>query len=172
MRSDPGHKRPFLATHIVIAAVLLGTANCDGDETEGAPVVEYHTVRARKQDLRAGERLYRQYCSVCHGEDGKGKGRNISLETSPKPYPRNFVDAKFQSGITDEVLENTIRLGGRGVGRSPLMPAWGKTLTERQIEQIILYVRTLPERARIEEEKVKRKAEQAAKRAEDEKTSE
>ena len=36
-----------------------------------------------------------------------------------------------------------IERGGAGVGLSSLMPPWGRTLSREEIDQTILYVRTL-----------------------------
>jgi len=38
---------------------------------------------------------------------------------------------------------DTIRRGGAGVGMSSLMPPWGHTLNDRQIDAVVAYVRSL-----------------------------
>jgi mono/diheme cytochrome c family protein len=44
--------------------------------------------------------------------------------------------------LTDERLVETVREGGRGVNRSPLMPTWGGRLTKDELMYVVAYVRT------------------------------
>ncbi|MGO9109658.1 MAG: c-type cytochrome [Thermoguttaceae bacterium] len=90
-------------------------------------------------DARArGEKVYRHYCQICHGESGQGDGFNASrLE----PHPRDFTDAKLWQKIRDDRLYNVIAQGGAADGKAVLMPAWGHTLTERQIRDVMVFIR-------------------------------
>lgn len=90
-------------------------------------------------EQRQGRFYFTRYCAVCHGEDGKGDGFN-AFNLDPKP--RNFTDARIMGGLSDDRLKETVREGGRGVNKSPLMPAWGGTLSAQQIEYVVAYVRT------------------------------
>jgi len=58
-------------------------------------------------------------CAPCHGPEGRGDGP--AAETL-QPKPRNYHDAKWQASVTDDVLKQTIQLGGQKMGKSPLMP--------------------------------------------------
>lgn len=86
-----------------------------------------------------GKVVFAKYCAVCHGDDGKGDGFN-AFNLDPKP--RDFTDTKIMSGLNDDRLRETVRQGGRGVNKSPLMPSWGGTLTSAQIEYVVEYVKT------------------------------
>ena len=90
-------------------------------------------------EQRQGKYLYTKYCSVCHGDEGKGDGFN-AFNLDPKP--RDFTDAKYMNLLDDQRLAETITFGGRGVNRSPLMPSWGGRLNKDQIQFLIAYVRT------------------------------
>ena len=91
-------------------------------------------------ERRLGKETYGHYCQSCHGETGAGDGFNaFNLD----PRPRDFSDALFQKKKSDADLADAIRRGGSGVGLSPLMPPWGHTLSARQIDDVILYVRAL-----------------------------
>lgn len=79
-----------------------------------------------------------KYCAVCHGEEGKGDGFN-AFNLDPKP--RNFTDTIYMSALSDTRLLETIREGGRGVSKSPLMPSWAGRLNREEIEYVMLYVR-------------------------------
>jgi mono/diheme cytochrome c family protein len=90
-------------------------------------------------EMRSGRDTYQHYCQTCHGETGAGDGFNaFNLD----PHPRDFSDSAFQKK-TDADIRDAIRRGGGGVGLSPLMPPWGRTLGDRKIDDVILYLKTL-----------------------------
>ncbi len=92
-------------------------------------------------EQRKGQRLFAHYCAVCHGAEGAGDGFNAwNLD----PKPRDLSDAQYQRAVSDAWLAEVIDQGGRGVSRSSLMPAWGRTLTAGQIREVISFIRTLP----------------------------
>ena len=91
-------------------------------------------------EMRLGREIYRHYCQTCHGETGAGDGFNaFNLD----PHPRDLSDPVFQKKKSDAELADAIRRGGSGVGLSPLMPPWGRTLSAQQIDQAVLYIRSL-----------------------------
>lgn len=90
-------------------------------------------------EVRVGREVYQHYCQTCHGDSGAGDGFNaFNLD----PRPRDFSGPAFQKK-TDADIRDAIHRGGAGVGLSPLMPPWGRTLSERQINDVILYLHTL-----------------------------
>jgi mono/diheme cytochrome c family protein len=91
-------------------------------------------------NAREGRALYRHYCLNCHGEVGKGDGFNAyNLD----PRPRSLADSTFQVQHSDADLLAAIRSGGGAVGLSTGMPPWGRTLGERRIQNVVVYLRTL-----------------------------
>jgi mono/diheme cytochrome c family protein len=91
-------------------------------------------------EVRLGRETYRHYCLTCHGDTGAGDGFNaFNLD----PHPRDLSDPAFERRKTDADLVDVIRRGGSGVGLSALMPPWGHTLSPRQIQDVVLYVRFL-----------------------------
>lgn len=91
-------------------------------------------------DSVAGRALYQQYCSVCHGPQGKGDGPAAS---TMNPKPRNHTDGPYMNALSDAHLTTVISEGGAAVQRSPLMPSWKGALTPQQIQDVIAYLRTL-----------------------------
>ncbi len=85
-----------------------------------------------------GEKVYRHYCLVCHGESGKGDGRNAPMLN---PRPQDFSDTKFWQALGHDRDYDAIVQGGAINGKSVLMPAWGHTLTERQIRDVLVFIR-------------------------------
>ncbi len=89
---------------------------------------------------RQGERLYHQYCAVCHGKSGGGDGFNA---WNLQPRPRDLTDSAYMNVLSDERIAEAIREGGAGVQKSELMPAWGNTFTKTEINQLVSFIRTL-----------------------------
>ena len=76
--------------------------------------------------------LFAKNCVTCHGKDGKAKTFKAKFN-----HARNLTDPEWQTSVTDERLFNSIT-NGRGH-----MPAWGKKLTEAEINSLVAYVRQL-----------------------------
>jgi mono/diheme cytochrome c family protein len=85
-----------------------------------------------------GEVVYQHYCRICHGEKGKGDGFNSANLDRP---PRDLTDAKFWQRTTAERAYYAVSEGGPSVGQSVLMPRWGHTLTERQLRDVLVFIR-------------------------------
>jgi len=123
---------------VLCAALALGTAFC---ARRSAPRISARpSSGADPYSLRLGKTVFVHYCRLCHGETGAGDGFNaFNLD----PRPRDLSEPKFQTSRKDSDLADAIRRGGAGVGLSPLMPPWGHTLTDRQIADVIAYIRSL-----------------------------
>jgi mono/diheme cytochrome c family protein len=152
-------RRGLCASGVVMAAVLAWTGGgCRGTAVPRAPQTAvaadspaadsagavYSSVTLPIPELgynaREGRVLYRHYCLNCHGEEGKGDGFNAyNLD----PRPRSLADSSFQAKHSDADLLAAIRSGGGAVGLSTGMPPWGRTLNERQIQNVVDYLRTL-----------------------------
>jgi cytochrome c oxidase cbb3-type subunit 3 len=76
--------------------------------------------------------LFEKHCDTCHGKDGQAKTFKAKFN-----HARNLTDPKWQGEVTDERLFNSI---SNGKGK---MPAWGKKLSEAQINALVAYVRKL-----------------------------
>ncbi len=90
-------------------------------------------------NLKAGEILYQEKakptaCRLCHGYRGIGNGR-LSMRLDPPP--RNFSCAQIMKSLPDGQLFWIIKKGSSGTD----MPAHEHHLTDRQIWQLIRYIR-------------------------------
>ena len=75
---------------------------------------------------------YNSKCAKCHGRDGRSKtfwGR--------RTHSRDFSSGEWQNDVSDERLFNSI---SNGKGK---MPAYKKSLSENQIDELVNYVRRL-----------------------------
>ena len=90
-------------------------------EPKAAPAAEPEPVAVAAADPAAeASEIYKNRCTVCHGETGKGDGAG-SAALDPKP--RDFTSPDWQTGVTDEHLSKIIVYGGTGVGMAATMPA-------------------------------------------------
>jgi mono/diheme cytochrome c family protein len=138
---------------VFIFAIAIGMTAC-GDKpveinTAGKPPLkaESHssapiaTVATEPVVVTAKTReTYQWYCAQCHGTKGKGDGINAKFLTVP---PRNHTKAEYLETRTDEQFFEAIKFGGLSVGRAPCMPAWGSTLSDSTIHELVRYIREL-----------------------------
>ncbi|MCP5088216.1 MAG: cytochrome c [Rhodobacteraceae bacterium] len=87
------------------------------------------------------EMVYQFYCAQCHGSTGKGDGPNVTKDFPVSP--RNFTDAAEMNKLSNADVKNVILDGGPSVSKSPMMPPWGKTLTEEEVDGLVQYLRVI-----------------------------
>jgi mono/diheme cytochrome c family protein len=128
----------------VVAFTLVASAGCTSGQRSqpGDPMLDAIRAKERGGDLSyaesQGRHLFAQYCATCHGDEGRGDGQNASnLEPAPPDLtaPTSGKDATF--------LTKVIAQGSAAVGRSPLSPPWGRSLTRQQIEYLVMYCQSL-----------------------------
>lgn len=83
-----------------------------------------------------GGLVYANYCVTCHGFNADGNGRAARLYN---PRPANLR----MSDKNDAYIGLIIRKGGEALGRSQFMPIWGEELTDEQIKDVVMYVRSI-----------------------------
>ena len=126
---------PPAASHVVAAV-----ASSVGDSAAAIYSAAKLPIPDLGYNAREGRALYRHYCLNCHGDGGEGDGFNAyNLD----PRPRSLADSTFQAQHSDPDLVAAIRSGGGAVGLSTGMPPWGRTLNERQIRNVVDYLRSL-----------------------------
>ena len=87
------------------------------------------------------EQVFQFYCSQCHGLEGKGDGPNVTKDFPVSP--RNFTSAEEMNKLTDADIRNVVLDGGPAASKSPMMPPWGKTLTEAEVDGLVKHLRKL-----------------------------
>jgi len=80
------------------------------------------------------EQIYRNSCSVCHGEKGDGQSR---ARNSLNPAPRNFTSPEETAQLTRERMIHSVTNGRPGTAMMP----WKTRFNEREIEALVDYVR-------------------------------
>ncbi len=91
-------------------------------------------------DVKVGEAKYKAMCVTCHGATGDGKG---PASAAMNPKPADFTDAKWQESVTDQNIKDAIRKGGTAVGKSPLMPPLGASMSDAEVDGLVAYLRAM-----------------------------
>jgi mono/diheme cytochrome c family protein len=84
--------------------------------------------------------LYDAHCAICHGPHGKGDGPGARVIGQTMP---DFPDAAAMSRVNDRFLFEIIKKGSSQFGRSNAMPSWGMQLSDRQIQALVVFIRSL-----------------------------
>jgi cytochrome c oxidase cbb3-type subunit III len=144
-------KLPTFILKYCIFIIAIGITGCSeksaDDETRPPLKAESHSPgsldEATPEPVIVTEKTretYQWYCAQCHGVHGKGDGINSKFLTVP---PRNHTKASYLETRTDEQFFEAIKFGGLSVGRAPCMPAWGNTLSDSTIHELVRYIREL-----------------------------
>lgn len=99
------------------------------------------TVIAQSGLASTAQQNFEWYCAQCHGLDGGGDGIN-SVDELPVG-PMALSKAKEMIKFSDDQIVKTITQGGPVNNLESLMPTWGNTLTEKEIKELVRYVRSL-----------------------------
>lgn len=89
--------------------------------------------------LKSAHEVYADKCAHCHGDIGKGDGRDANRYD---PAPTDFTDAKKMNEATDGELFYKI-----SEGKKP-MPVFKNKLTEDQRWELVLLIRSFAESAK------------------------
>ncbi len=91
---------------------------------------------AARMVIDDGSRLYQEHCAACHGPKGLGDGE-AGKDLTPSPALLAYLIERPMA--VDEYLLWTISEGGVGFGSE--MPAFKGSLSDREIWQIVAYLR-------------------------------
>ena len=112
--------KPMIVTVTLLVTGLLSAATAQAEEVE---------------------QVFGFYCAQCHGMEGKGDGPNVGADFPVDP--RNFTNAEEMEKLSDADIKNVILQGGPVASKSPMMPPWGKTLSEEQVDALVKHLRKL-----------------------------
>lgn len=120
---------------VLVCAAAFGVAAADAaKEAPGAGAL-LPKDSADAAVFRGGL-VYGNYCVTCHGLNADGNGRAARLYT-PRPANLRLSDKN------DAYFSLIIRKGGGAIGRSEFMPTWEAELTDEQIRDLVVYLRSI-----------------------------
>lgn len=141
-RLAPRLEASLNATKSAPTATGVVLAKADTEETAGAD--EEASSMANLTPFEVGSRVYANSCSNCHGPRGAGDG---PVGASLVPQPAKHNDGVYMNALSNDYLFKVIKEGGGAVGKSPMMAAWGGTLSDDEIRGTVVFLRSLAEPA-------------------------
>lgn len=108
------------------------------DPREEKEQITNSPIEATEGSVARGEKSYKTYCTVCHGEQGKGDGPIVKEGLGF--YPVN-LSAPGVVQRTDGYIYAYIRYGGK-----VMMPSYRESISEEDAWHIVNYVRKLQQR--------------------------
>jgi len=117
--------RKLLALVFVLSSiVIVGAAAV----SRSSPILITESSAAR-----TAAAIFAKECATCHGKDGQAKTFKAKFN-----HARNLTEAQWQNSVSDERIFNSINNG-----KGKKMPAFGKKLSEEEINSLVPYVRGL-----------------------------
>lgn len=140
--------RAILSTALVLSCVAAWTAPlARADDPKEVKEKLGAKEKKEKGDPKKGKEKYMENmrCSACHGESGKGDG---PAAVALNPKPRNYTDCSVMGTKSDAELFKVIKQGGQGKDvepkLSPLMVAFESQLSDKEIWDVIAFIRSIP----------------------------
>jgi mono/diheme cytochrome c family protein len=101
---------------IIIIGIIICIINSDVFSSKNA------------EAITAGEEIYNKQCLICHGENGKGEGKNAGTSINNQNY---------LNSVSDKDIYNSVKFGREGTG----MPSYGPRMTEADLNNVVAYIR-------------------------------
>ena len=90
-----------------------------------------------------GARIFAANCARCHGHGGKGDGPDL-VKLQSAVSPDDWTDKESNQALTDSFIVAMITRGGKANGKSHIMPAFGDKLNAQQVQDLLAFIRSLP----------------------------
>ena len=135
------------SAHAVLALTIVAGCRTGTRSQPGDPMLDAIRAEEREGDSSyvesQGKSLFVHYCATCHGDEARGDGQNASNLTPPPP------DLTASNSSRDAALiRRVIAEGSAAVGRSPLSPPWGRSLSGQQIDYLVAYCQSFGRKRR------------------------
>ena len=139
------HRVPMIVLMILFGTGLAvngagkpGTDNTAARKKEFALPQKHDAGLSR--EAKQGRGLYEFYCALCHGKGGNADGFNAYNLKTP---PTRHTDPILMGTLSNAQIHRIIKEGGGALGRSPQMPPWGGVLSDREIDDLVAFIRML-----------------------------
>jgi mono/diheme cytochrome c family protein len=136
----------------VLAMALAGFSGCrkHGEVAKSGPLLTAYDAEADWTDAQhiiplnyrqaQGKRIFYQQCVWCHADATPAGPSNRSNLT---PVPPLLNDGATLNADSDESMQNIITLGGTAMGKSAMMPPYGRMLSGEEIRSVIAFTRAI-----------------------------
>jgi mono/diheme cytochrome c family protein len=133
-------RHPHRSRLTLVGALALGVALLSGCRRAPAkPPVDALQRAFRDGTLTAresrGKQVFAERCATCHGATGRGDGQNAY---NLQPPPPDFQESLARLSVPDR--RRVIEEGTAALGRSPLCPPWGPSLSEDEKEALLAWL--------------------------------
>jgi mono/diheme cytochrome c family protein len=113
---------------------LLSAYDSEADWTDSQRVLPLSYQQAQ------GKRIFYQHCVWCHADATPAGPSNRSNLT---PVPPVMNDGATLNAESDEYMQNIITLGGSAMGKSAMMPPYGRMLSAEEVRSVIAFARAI-----------------------------
>ena len=113
---------------------LLAAYDTEADWNDAQRVIRLSYQQAQ------GKRIFYQRCVWCHADATPAGPSNRSNLT---PVPPLLNDGATLNAESDEYMQNLVTLGGAAMGKSAMMPPYGRTLSAEEIRSVIAFTRAI-----------------------------
>ena len=133
----------IIFTLAMVSSAYAAKAECPQPrKTASAPSSDAKKDKTKKANKAKGKKLYQKTakplaCMQCHGKKGAGDGKLGKAFKSPKA-PRNFTCKATMKKVSAGQMFWIIKNGSKN---QPAMVAHKKTLKDKQIWDIVRYIR-------------------------------
>ncbi len=139
-------------TGALLVATLVGASACrhPAEKTKTDPLLAAYDTEADWTDAQRvipltyrqaqGKRIFYQQCVWCHADATPAGPSNRSNLT---PVPPLLNDRAALNAESDQNLQNVITLGGAALGKSAMMPPYGRMLSAGEIRSVIAFARAI-----------------------------
>ncbi len=113
---------------------LLAAYDTEADWTDAQHIIPLSYQQAQ------GKRIFYQQCVWCHADATPAGPSNRSNLT---PVPPLLNDGATLNAESDEYMQNIVTLGGTAMGKSAMMPPYGRMLSGEEIRSVIALTRAI-----------------------------
>ena len=142
--------------HVWFGALLLmtlaGAAACrkNAESAKADPLLSAYDTEADWNDAQhvvplsfqqaQGKRIFYQQCVWCHADSTPAGPSNRSNLT---PVPPLLNDRATLNAESDEYMQNIVALGGTAMGKSAMMPPYGRMLSTEEIRSVVAFAHAI-----------------------------
>lgn len=137
-------RQAVLAAAAVLATLVV--AGCEqtpvGDAERAKRGQPQASFKLDSTDVKRGQAVYEKNCLTCHGEAGRGKVLDWRIRDADGHLPPPPLNDSAHTPLlaTNELLDIVREGSPAGSGK---MPAWKKRLSERDIVNVVTYIKSL-----------------------------